>query len=81
MVKKALRWGRIETSRWPSLSEVSNRRRECDWDPTISEFVAIMLLGRVRLESNPRAENKREFALVVGDVSPAMGVRLGSTRT
>src|SRR4051812_21908804 len=31
-------------------------RRECDWDPTVSEFVARILLGQVRLGSNCRAE-------------------------
>jgi hypothetical protein len=40
-------------------------RRECDWDPTVSEFVAIILLGRVRLESNRWVENTRESASLV----------------
>ena len=37
-----------------------NWRRECDWDPKASEFVATILLGRVRLESNDRTENTGE---------------------
>jgi hypothetical protein len=32
-------------------------RRECDWDPTVSEFVARILLGRVRLGSNSHHRN------------------------
>ena len=52
-------------------------RRECDWDPTVSEFVAIILLGRVRLGSNRRVEITREPASAVGDVSPALARLLG----
>ena len=48
-------------------------RRECDWDPTVSEFVAIILLGRVRLGSNCRTENTGESASVVRDVPIAYG--------
>ena len=53
----------------------SNRR------PYRDEFVAIILLGRVRLGSNRHAENTRDFASAVGDVLPAKGVRLGSNRS
>jgi hypothetical protein len=42
--------------------------RECDWDPTVSEFVAIVL-GRVRLKSNRSVENTRKSASVIRDVS------------
>jgi hypothetical protein len=38
------------------------RRRECDWDPTVSKFVARISLGGVRLGSNSRAENTTESA-------------------
>ena len=43
----------------------SSWRRECDWDPTVSEFVATILLGRARLGSNRRSENTRESAPMV----------------
>ena len=41
-------------------------------DPTVSEFVAIMLLGRVRLGSNFRAEKTAEIDLVVRNRPPAV---------
>jgi hypothetical protein len=41
-------------------------RRECDWDPTVSKFVARILLGRVRLGSNCRPANAGELASVEG---------------
>ena len=47
-------------------------RRECDWDPKASEFVATILLGRVRLGSNSDAGNTRESVSAVSDVSPAL---------
>jgi hypothetical protein len=46
-------------------------RSECDWDPTVSEFVARILLRRVRLGSNRRTENTGEIALMVCDLSVA----------
>jgi hypothetical protein len=39
-------------------------RRECDWEPKASEFVAIILLGGVRLGSNCGAENIAEIGVV-----------------
>src|SRR5882757_729955 len=60
-------------------SQNADLRRECDWDPTISEF-AIILLGGVRLGSTCCVENTRELLSVVCNLSPtrasATGIQL-----
>ena len=48
-------------------------RSECDWDPTFSEFVARILLGRLRLGSNCRLDIMQESAALVRDITRSRG--------
>ncbi len=54
-------------------------RRECDWAPTCSEFLATILLGRVRLGSNCRHDISQESGGVVREVQLLKGVDREST--
>jgi hypothetical protein len=47
----------------PDEESKSSWRRECDWDPKASEFVAIILLGRARLGSNCHTEKHSRIGI------------------
>src|SRR4051794_17621347 len=54
--------------------------RECDWDPTVSEFVVPNSHRRVRLAPNCRAENTAQSAPPISRVVSATEVQLARAR-
>jgi hypothetical protein len=67
----------VATGDYRDCSTRTGWRRGCDWDPTVSEFVARILLLRVRLESDRRAEKTAECAPCFTARHPLRGARPG----
>ena len=63
-------YDRTSKLRAASRGGKGDRWRECDWNPTVSEFVATILLGQVRLGSNCRPVLTQESAALVREVRP-----------